>query len=142
MYPLIPFKSSKKDEDYWLQMTREQIKQIADSPYFTVGAHGYYHNDLTKISVEDAAKELTLTKSYLETITGKPINSVAFPYGSYNPDVVDIAKKTGYVQLLAVDFLTIEDSRDNTLRERFTVNPFISIPNQMHAIITRKYEQH
>jgi peptidoglycan/xylan/chitin deacetylase (PgdA/CDA1 family) len=142
LYPLALFKSNKKEEDYWLQMTREQIRQVAESPYITVGAHGYYHNDLAKISMEDAAKELMLTKSYLENITGKPVGSFAFPYGSYNPDVVAIAKKTGYDQLLAVDFLSTGDNSDHTLRERFTTNPFISTPNQMHATITRKYEQH
>ena len=142
LYPLVPFKADKKDEDYWLQMSREQIRQVAASPYVTIGAHGYYHNDLAKISIEDVKEELVNTKTYLETIIGKPVNSFAFPYGSYNADVVDAAKKAGYDKLLAVDFLSIGDTRNNALRERFTVNPFISIPNQMYATITRKYEQH
>jgi len=142
LYPLVPFKANKNDEDYWLQMSREQIKQVAASPYITIGAHGYYHNDLAKINIEDVKEELVNTKTYLETVTGKPVNSFAFPYGSYNADVVAIAKKTGYDQLLAVDFLSMGDNNDHTLRERFTVNPYLSTPNQMFATIVRKYEQH
>ena len=140
LYPLIPFKTNKNAKDYWLQMTKEQVRELAASPYATIGAHGHYHNDLSRISLTNATQELVFTKAFLEQIIGKPVNSFAFPYGSYNSDVVSAAKKAGYDQLLTVDFLTVESNRDNTLRERFTVNPYISTPNQMYATITRKYE--
>ena len=80
------------------------------------------------------------SKKYLEEITGKSINSFAFPYGSYTRDVVKAAKDAGYSQLLAMDFHFGEDYADTTMRQRFTVNPFISPINQLHATITRQYE--
>ena len=140
LYKLVPFKTVKKDEDYWLQMTTRQLKELASSPYATIGAHGYYHNDLACINIKEAKEELVLSRQYLQNITGEPINSIAFPYGSYNPDVVNAAKEAGYTQLLATDFNSAADHRDNTMRERFTVNPFINTNNQMYATITRKYE--
>jgi peptidoglycan/xylan/chitin deacetylase (PgdA/CDA1 family) len=141
LYPLVPFKSIKEDEDYWLQMTREQIGEISASPFANIGSHGYYHNDLARISVSDATRELLLSKQYLEGITGEPVNSFAFPYGTYTTEVIAAAKKAGYSRLLAMDFHFASDYSDTSLRERFTVNPFISTINQMHATITRKYEQ-
>ena len=140
LYPLAQFKTNKEDEDYWQQMTAEQIRELSASPYASVGSHGYYHNDLAKISLTEAKNELSLSKQYLENITGKEVKSLAFPYGSYTPEVNYAARQAGYEQLLATDFIDPEDVADNTLRERFTVNPFISVNNQMYATITGKYE--
>lgn len=140
LYPLIPFKTNKQDEDYWLQMTKEQIKELFTSPFANIGAHGYYHNDLARINLNDAAEELVFSKQYLESIIEKPVTSFAFPYGSYTLEVIEAAKKAGYKQLLATDFQYPQDQEDVTMHERFTVNPFISVNNQMYATINRRYE--
>ncbi|WP_214073078.1 polysaccharide deacetylase family protein [Mucilaginibacter sp. dw_454] len=140
LYPLAPFKADPEQTDYWLQITPAQIKELAASPYATIGAHGYYHNDLARISLADALNELTKVKQYLESLLAKPVNSIAFPYGSYNANVINAAKKAGYNQLLAMDFNNSTDSMDDTLRERLTVNPFISPINQLYATITCKYD--
>jgi len=142
LYGIAPFKSNKGDEDYWLQMTTREIRKLADSPLVTIGSHGYYHNDLANIKISDTAEELILSKQYLENVSRKKIKSFAFPYGSYTPEVIKAAKGAGYKQLLATDFCSPGDHNDPAMRERFTVNPFISTGNQMYATITRKYEKH
>ncbi|MES2376528.1 MAG: polysaccharide deacetylase family protein [Bacteroidota bacterium] len=140
LYQLAPFKKEERDKDYWLQMTADQIKELATSPYATIGVHGYYHNDLTQISTDDAFNEMLHTKQYLEALIKKPVTSLAFPYGSYNQDVINEAKRAGYKQLLAMDFYNDEDKLDETMRERLTVSPFMSPVNQLHATITLKYD--
>jgi len=80
------------------------------------------------------------SKRFLENVTGKEIRAFAFPYGSYTPEVVNEAKKAGFSQILATDFLFHDDKYDTTLKERFTINPFISNINQMHANITGNYK--
>jgi len=140
LHPMIPFKANKQDEDHWLQMTIEQIRQLSASPFANVGSHGYYHNDLGRININDAAGELVFSKRYLESIIQRPVNGFAFPYESYTPEVLISAKKAGYNQLLATGFHFPGDNNDPALRERFTVNPFISPNNQMYATITRSYE--
>ncbi|MEN0052182.1 MAG: polysaccharide deacetylase family protein [Mucilaginibacter sp.] len=140
LYPLVPFKNNKNNDDYWMQMTGQQIKALSASPYASIGAHGYYHNDLARININHACIEMVQTKKYLERITGNEVNSFAFPYGSYNHEVVQKAKEAGYEQLLAMDFHFEEDHTDPTLRERFTVNPFISTINQQYATINKRYE--
>jgi len=141
LYPLVPFKNNVLEEDHWLQMTKDQIRKLADSPFVNVGAHGYYHNDLSRIDLSDATLEMVRCKQFLETITEKQVDSFAFPYGAYTRPVVEEAKKAGYSQLLAMDLHFEEDRYDPAMRERFTVNPFISTVNQMHATVTRRYEQ-
>jgi peptidoglycan/xylan/chitin deacetylase (PgdA/CDA1 family) len=140
LYPLVSFKNDADQIDYWLQMTTEQLKEMAASPFVTVGAHGYYHNDLARISAEDALSEMIRVKLYLETLIGKPVNSIAFPYGSYNQQVINEAKKAGYDQLLIMDLNEQKDAEEPKIHERFTVNPFISPVNQLYATITRKYD--
>jgi len=140
LYPLAPFKNNKHEKDYWQQMTTTQIKALSDSPFANIGAHGYFHNDLARIDINDVKTELIDSKRYLENIIQKPINSLAFPYGSYTTEVVRVAKQTGYKQLLAMDFLFNDDVKDLSMHERFTVNPFISANNQMYATVTKTYE--
>lgn len=133
------FKYKVKD-DYWLQMTHGEIKALSASKWVTIGSHGYYHNDLAKISVASAKDEFIRSKLFLEKITGKDVRALAFPYGSYSPEVVKEAKNSGFTQLLATEFLFEEDANDEMLRERLTINPFISNVNQMYASITGNYK--
>jgi peptidoglycan/xylan/chitin deacetylase (PgdA/CDA1 family) len=141
MYPLVPFRESNVDDaDYWLQMTGEQIRELGSSPLVTIGSHACYHNDLTRISLKDAEDELRRSKQFLENTIDKQINSLAFPYGAYTRDLVGAAGHAGYKQLLAMDFHSEEDRRDRAMRERFTVNPFLSPVNQMHATIAGSYD--
>jgi len=140
LYPLLPFKTNPTDHDYWQQMSANQIAQLSASPFVTIGAHGFYHTDLACINVDDASAELVNTKQFLENIAQKTISSFAFPYGSYNAGVITAAKKAGYTQLLATDFINQADKNDTTMRERFTINPFISVNNQMRATIKGSYE--
>jgi len=141
LYSLAPFKENVADKDYWLQMTSQQIKELAASKYATISSHAYYHNDLTLINVDDAKVELMRSKQYLESIIDKEISAIAFPYGTYTHAVVEEAKAAGYKQLLAMDFHFDVDKTDNAMKERFTVNPFISVVNQMYAIINKRYER-
>jgi peptidoglycan/xylan/chitin deacetylase (PgdA/CDA1 family) len=142
LYPLAPYRENKpNDADYWLQMTTEQIRDLSSSTFASIGSHGYYHNDLARIGIHDAADEMVRSRQYLENITGQPVNSLAFPYGTYTRDVVETAKNAGYSQLLCMDFHFAEDYSDPMMKERFTVNPFINTLNQMHATITGSYER-
>jgi len=141
LYPLSPFKEDIADKDYWLQMTPQQISELAASKYATIGSHGYYHTDLSLIDTDDAKSELIRSKQYLESIIDKEVNAIAFPYGTYTRALVEEAKAAGYDQLLAMDFYFDTDKADTTMRERFTVNPFISVVNQMYATINKKYER-
>ena len=133
------FPSGKQEEDYWLQMTADEIRTLAASAFTTVGSHGYFHNSMDKLPIQEAVEEMRASRNYLESVTGKEITAFAFPYGNYSRRMIEEAKKLGYDKFLAMDFFYPEDKHDPSLRERFTVNPFISVNNQMHAIVTGKY---
>jgi peptidoglycan/xylan/chitin deacetylase (PgdA/CDA1 family) len=136
--PRLSFRE-KKIDDYWLQLNTGQIRELAASKWVTIGSHGYYHNDLANLTADKVKEEMILSKEYLEKITGKETRSLAFPYGSYTAETVSMAKSCGYSQLLATEFLFPADHTDATMRERLTINPFVSNINQLHANISGHY---
>ncbi|CAN5391177.1 hypothetical protein BH10BAC2_BH10BAC2_47820 [soil metagenome] len=135
--PATNFKQNKAEEDFWLQMTMEEIKNLSNDKLYSIGSHGYYHNDLANLSTKQLHDEMIRSKEYLERITGKKVRAIAFPYGSYTAAVIAAAKKAGYTQLLALNFNSQQN--DETMKERIIVNPYISVANQMLAIINGKY---
>jgi peptidoglycan/xylan/chitin deacetylase (PgdA/CDA1 family) len=138
--PYALFMKSDTLDEYWLQMTTEQIREMADSPLVTIGSHGYYHNDLSRISGSELEAELRLSKAFLEQVTGKRVTSLAFPYGHYSSSVIEEATRAGYHQLLATTFRDPGDENTPALLERMGVNPFISAHNQLYAIVKGHYE--
>lgn len=76
-------------------LNRDEIKSLSDQG-IEIGSHTLHHTDLRNVHSEVAKKELHLSKSILEEITGKEVVSFSFPYGSYNNDLIDLAFDCGY----------------------------------------------
>lgn len=133
------FFEEKVPADYWLQMSAGQIREVASSPLVTIGSHGYYHNDLGRISTAGIREELSASKRFLERVTGKPVTQLAFPYGSYRLDTIREALHCGYEQLYATEFCLPPGKHHRQVRERMGINPFISSLNQLLAVIKGHY---
>jgi peptidoglycan/xylan/chitin deacetylase (PgdA/CDA1 family) len=129
----------QKESDFWLQMTQEEIRALSRSPLATIGCHSYYHNDLSRLSASAVKDDLDKNKRHLETLIGQTIDSLAFPYGNYNGETIAQAKAAGFGQLLATDFRMPGDAMNPAMRERMTVNPYVSTYRQMKAIVNGKY---
>lgn len=64
---------------------------------FEVGAHGFTHPDMRKISPEKLKFELEHSRQVLEDWFGTPVKGMAYPYSAYNKDVDAAVKAAGYV---------------------------------------------
>ena len=126
-------------QDYWLQMSEDQIRSLSQSRYARIGCHGFYHNDLSRLTGSQVEGELSQNRSWLEGLCGYPVNSLSFPYGNYNEETLACSAAGGFDRLLAVDFRQPGDRSNPLLRERMTVNPYISVERQMKAIIHGQY---
>lgn len=71
----------------------EQIKEISNSGLVSIGSHTVSHNKLATLSNDQIESELQESKEYLENLLGKEIKTICYPSGSYNSDVLNIAKK-------------------------------------------------
>ncbi|KGL39485.1 polysaccharide deacetylase family protein [Listeria sp. SHR_NRA_18] len=59
-------------------------------------SHTVHHHELNTLSYEEQLKELQDSKTVLERLTGKKVNSICYPVGRYNEDTVRAAEATGY----------------------------------------------
>lgn len=72
-------------------MSLIQLKELVESGW-EIGSHTLNHFRLTKISLEEAEKEIRDSKKALEEL-GFEINGFAYPHGTYNQDIIEIVKK-------------------------------------------------
>lgn len=76
-------------------LTESQIKEMSSSG-MTIGDHTLSHPNLSTASPATVKKEITLSKSRLETITGTSISNFCYPSGKYNQSVIDLLKEAGF----------------------------------------------
>lgn len=128
-----------KLNDYWQLMGVKHIKEIAEDPLFTIGSHGQTHTSLITIPIEDAKKEIFNSKEMLETICNKTINQFAFPFGYYSIALVDYCSDIGYKKILLVDYNSKAHKSNEALQNRFVINPYISLENQLVFLLKGSY---
>ncbi|AGB74002.1 MULTISPECIES: polysaccharide deacetylase family protein [Rhizobium] len=62
-----------------------------------VGAHSLEHIRLTKTSVTEARRQITLARHELEDMLGNSVNSFSYPYGDVSEQVRAIVEQAGYI---------------------------------------------
>src|SRR3989344_2570950 len=77
-----------------VMMTPGEIKDL--SSRHEIGAHSMTHPKLSKISPEQARKEIRDSKVWVEQVTGKPCTMFCYPYGDCNDAVASIVRGEGY----------------------------------------------
>lgn len=65
-------------------ITTEQLVEMSQCEFCTIGAHGISHGEFALLNREQAVRELKDSKSILENIVNKQVDLFAFPYGSYS----------------------------------------------------------
>lgn len=75
-----------------LQVT--EIMQVYEGQ--EIAGHGLYHSALNTIGTPLAMYEVCEDKHQLEAIAGKPLKMFAYPFGTYNDEVVNILGLAGY----------------------------------------------
>jgi peptidoglycan/xylan/chitin deacetylase (PgdA/CDA1 family) len=126
-------------EDYWKLMNAQQIKQIANHNLFTIGAHGETHVSLVDIQIEAAKQEILTSKKELENICNQPITEFAFPFGFYNEELVNYCTEIGFKRILLVDYNNKEYAKNEACKNRFVMNPYISIEQQLACLLKGSY---
>jgi peptidoglycan/xylan/chitin deacetylase (PgdA/CDA1 family) len=78
-----------------------QIAELSDAG-IEIGAHAHSHPQLDQLSEAKLRSELTVPKDLLEQRLGRPIPSIAYPYGYSSKKVRNLAHEVGYLQAAAV----------------------------------------
>jgi len=81
------------DGSYYL--SKDAIVEMSNNG-IDIQSHTVTHPKLDEMTYDKQLIELTESKKTLESITGKKIDSVAYPFGNFNNDSVKAAKEAGY----------------------------------------------
>jgi peptidoglycan/xylan/chitin deacetylase (PgdA/CDA1 family) len=100
----------------------EQLKKFAASSFVEIGSHGYSHLNLANIPLNVAENELKQSKQKLEEVIGKEVIAIAYPDGNYNDKIKEASLKSGYTNLLAVNYLLPTDIMDKNILSRFSIS--------------------
>lgn len=85
--------TSKLDGSYYL--SPNAIKEMSDYG-IDIQSHTVTHPKLDSLTYDEQLTELKESKKTLESITGKPVTSIAYPFGNFNEDTIKAAEASGY----------------------------------------------
>ncbi len=77
-------------------LSADELREIARHPLVTIGAHGLEHRHFTRLSSEEARRELRESRSLLKSITGRKIDLMAWPYGECDAGLEQLSAECGY----------------------------------------------
>ncbi len=77
-------------------LTSEEIKLLASHPLVEIASHGLTHRKLTQLRPEEAENEIKSSKVILEEQTSRPVLFFAYPYGSFNAQIIESVARAGY----------------------------------------------
>lgn len=121
-------------EDMSRIMKGEEIRLLSQSPVISIGSHCVSHENLLLLSSAEVLKELTESKRYLEQVQPKTIDSIAFPFGLYNKNIMELAEKAGYRIQLAVNYLHNDDKKDPRIHDRIGLYNDLTVFEQIDKI--------
>lgn len=76
-------------------LTAEDVRTLA-AEGVTVGSHGMAHEDMTRLGDRALAESLAASRGRLEGLTGRPVDSIAYPWGRVDARVARAARRAGY----------------------------------------------
>jgi peptidoglycan/xylan/chitin deacetylase (PgdA/CDA1 family) len=84
-------------------LDRNQVVEL-EGRGFEIGSHGWDHVPLAHLPPADLNRHLTVSKQRLEALLGKPVHTLAAPFGSCNREVVACAIAAGYRRMMTSQF--------------------------------------
>lgn len=111
-----------------LILSWEEVREMSDEK-LTFGAHSVNHPVLTKMPIDQAKNEIVRSKKAIEERLGKEVRAFCYPDGKFNPEIVELVKKSGFnsaVSILTGRLISLKDSvyQLNRIRAREDFNKF------------------
>ena len=113
-----PGKTLSKDARY---LSPVELVELATISGATIGAHGYSHVPLTKLSPVDMVQELAKSKKSLEQILQSPIYTMSYPFGLVNDDVRAAVERIGFTQAACSRWGFVTPSTDRLMQPRVDI---------------------
>lgn len=79
------------------------VRELADRPLVTIGAHSHCHNILTQLDRQAALESAARSKELLESWTGRRVSYFAYPNGDFNDAVISAVVEAGFEAAVTTD---------------------------------------
>ncbi len=108
-------------------MGEQTLKNISANNLVTIGAHTVSHRSLASLPEDELNTELTQSKKIIESIIGKEVDYVAYPYGqlflNVNSKVFTASQKAGYRAGVTTNFNTRNSAINLFALNRLDITP-------------------
>ncbi|MBD7911924.1 MULTISPECIES: polysaccharide deacetylase family protein [Clostridium] len=127
--------SSGIDSGYY--MSTAQLKEMSDYG-IDIESHTVNHVHLNTLTYEQQLKELKDSKAKIESVTNKPVLSIAYPFGDFNENSKKASIDAGY-SLAFTTNLGLANKTDNRVAlDRIYVNSEYSLDTFKSRLINTK----
>jgi len=96
------FIAQKSDIEAARMLSDEQLRELASDPLIELGAHTLNHVNLSRVDAATAEAEIVGSKAYVESYTGRPCVSFAYPYGRFTDGTIELLKRHGFRSAVTV----------------------------------------
>jgi peptidoglycan/xylan/chitin deacetylase (PgdA/CDA1 family) len=77
-------------------MSIEQVRELAQCKYVTIGAHSHAHSLLTQLPASAVAADIGHSREQLRAWTGQPVTHFAYPSGAHDASVRREVSRAGF----------------------------------------------
>ncbi|MDD3531291.1 MAG: polysaccharide deacetylase family protein [Candidatus Pacebacteria bacterium] len=84
-----------KYASYDRRLTESEIHSLAQTQ--EIGGHTMSHRRLTSLPLEEASREISDCRDFIQGITGEAPKMFAFPGGAFNESLVEIVREAGFI---------------------------------------------
>ena len=96
-------------------VTEKKAKEMYEHPLVEVANHGNEHKYMTSLTPLEMAEDTILCRKSLESLYGKIIRGMAYPYGWYDDTLIDVLKQCGITYCRTVESTENFDLPENWL---------------------------
>ncbi len=132
-----------REEDYYFLSWRA-IREMSNNG-IEFGSHTISHPHLTRLSYQEARKEIQGSKKQIEEEIGTKIIFFCYPYGDFNGRIQKILKECGYEGAVVTPYGRLKEGKfslkrvgiyrkDNMLRFKFKVSPWFDGLRRMRNV--------
>ncbi len=105
-------------------LSPEEVELLGRGALVEIGAHTITHPFLSAHPEAFQQREIKQCKIDLEAITGRPVNSFAYPHGDYDERSVALVRQAGFVCACSIEENSVCRHSDPFLLPRFKVNNY------------------
>jgi peptidoglycan/xylan/chitin deacetylase (PgdA/CDA1 family) len=77
-------------------MTRNEVLSLSSCDFVDIGAHSVTHAAFSGLPADRQAAEMQQSKHELESLTGRAVAGLAYPYGDVGPESPSLAREAGF----------------------------------------------